>query len=303
MVLAVASGKGGTGKTTIAVNLALSAGGRACLLDCDVEEPNAGLFLGGSLLESSPVTLPVPAIDPTLCDACGECSRFCSYSAIVSLVSGPLVFPDLCHGCGGCALVCPRKAIHERGHRIGVVERIRRDRVTLVQGRLDVGRPMAPPVVRAVRAKAPSHALTIIDAPPGTGCPAVAAVRGADFVLLVTEPTPFGLNDLKLAVEMVRLLGIPLGVLVNRAGAGDRRVYNFCRQERIEVLLELPDDRRIAEAYSRGELIVDTLPEYRPAFEMLLKRIRRLVPGSHSRARRARRSAASSSRAIMSVKR
>ena len=269
MILAVASGKGGTGKTTLSVNLARVFGHDVRLLDCDVEEPNDHLFLKGTPRGEETVTIPVPQVDESLCDGCGECGRFCEYHAIVSFGTTPLVFPEMCHGCGGCAKVCPKKAIHEVDKRIGVVETIQAENITLIQGRLDVGVAMSPPLIRAVKARLRKGVPAILDAPPGTSCPVIAALRGADFVALVTEPTPFGLHDFKLAVGMVRELGIPLGVVVNRIGIGDDRVHVFCGNEDIPILLEIPDDRRIAEAYSRGELIVEALPEYLAHFDRL----------------------------------
>ncbi len=273
MKLAVASGKGGTGKTTVAVNLAKVFGSRVQLLDCDVEEPNAHLFLKGTLLETRPVCIPVPHVDESLCDACGECGRFCPYHAIVSLKTTPLVFPEMCHGCGGCAKVCPRKAIHEKDRPIGVMETIQAGDITLIQGRLDVGAAMAPPLIRAVKGRLQNDGPAILDAPPGTSCPMVATVRDADFVALVTEPTPFGLHDLRLALETVRQIGVPFGVVVNRLGAGDDRVHVFCREQAIPILLEIPDDRRIAEVYSRGELVVEALPQYKGLFQGLMDKI------------------------------
>jgi MinD superfamily P-loop ATPase len=273
MILAVASGKGGTGKTTVSVNLAKVYGAGIQLLDCDVEEPNAHLFLEGVVRGSEVVAIPIPRVDETLCNGCGECGRFCEYHAIVSFGTVPLVFPEMCHGCGGCAMVCPEKAIVEIDKRIGVVETIDAGSITLIQGRLDVGLPMAPPLIRAVKTRLRSDVPAILDAPPGTSCPVIATLRGADFVLLVTEPTPFGLHDLTLAVDMIRELRIPCGVVVNRVGIGDDRVHAFCKEKDIPVLGEIPDDRRIAEAYSRGKLVVDALPEYRGSFEKLLESI------------------------------
>lgn len=269
LVLAVASGKGGTGKTTLAVNLARVFGSSVQLLDCDVEEPNAHLFLKGTPAGTETVSIPVPQVDEALCDGCGECGRFCEYHAIVSFGAAALVFPEMCHGCGGCAKVCPKKAIREVDNRIGVIQTVRAENITLIQGRLDVGVAMSPPLIRAVKDRLQKGAAAILDAPPGTSCPVIATLRGADFVVLVTEPTPFGLHDLKLAVDMVRELRIPFGVVVNRVGIGDDRVHLFCGNEGIPVLLEIPDDRRIAEAYSRGELIVEALPEYVALFERL----------------------------------
>lgn len=272
MKLAVASGKGGTGKTTVSVNLARTLGRAVHLLDCDVEEPNAHLFLQGRLAQEETVALAIPQVDETLCDGCGECGRFCQFHAIVSFGTAPLVFPELCHGCGGCARVCPQKAISEVDKRIGVVETLQAGEITLTQGRLDVGVAMAPPLIRAVKDTLHDDQPAILDAPPGTSCPVIATLREVDYVLLVTEPTPFGLHDLRLAVDMVRELGLPFGVVVNRMGSGDLRTHDFCRTEKIPILLEIPDDRRIAEAYSRGELMVDALPEYRHLFQGLLEK-------------------------------
>ncbi|MFZ0430702.1 MAG: ATP-binding protein [Acidobacteriota bacterium] len=269
MTLAVASGKGGTGKTTVALNLARVACSPIQLLDCDVEAPNAHLFVGGSVGRSVTVSIPVPEVDPSRCDGCGKCSQFCQFHAIVSIGTTPLVFPELCHGCGGCALFCSRRAIRERPRRIGVIEERLVGDVTLVQGRLDVGVALAPPLIRAVKGALVADSPAILDAPPGTSCPVVTTLLGTDFVVLVTEPTRFGLHDLSLAVDMVRALAIPFGVVVNRVGVGDGRVHRFCRDQGIPILLEIPDDRRIAEAYARGKIIVDALPEYRERFEAL----------------------------------
>jgi MinD superfamily P-loop ATPase len=271
--IAVASGKGGTGKTTVSLNMARVFGAPIQLLDCDVEEPNDHLFLNGSTEQQETVAIPIPLVDELLCDACGECGKFCEYHAIVSFGAKPLVFPELCHGCGGCAAICHVRAISETGWRIGVVETMHAGNITLIQGRLDVGAAMAPPLIRAVKSRLQDGTPAILDAPPGTSCPVIAAIRGADYVVLVTEPTPFGLHDLKLAVDMVRALEMPFGVLINRVGIGDGRVHVLCEREGIPILLEIPDDRRIAEAYSRGELIVDALPEYRASFSMLLDRL------------------------------
>jgi MinD superfamily P-loop ATPase len=273
MNLAVASGKGGTGKTTVAVNLARSVGMPVQLLDCDVEEPNAHLFLKSEPLDSSAVSIPVPRVDEALCDGCGECADVCQFNAIAVPAGRPMLFPELCHGCGGCTLVCPARAITEMPRRIGVIETSQSENVELVQGRLDVGVPTAPPLIRQVIARARADRLVIIDAPPGTSCPVIAAVRKADYVVLVADPTPFGLHDLKLTVDMMREVNRPFGVLINRAGAGDDRVHRFCADEGIDVLLEIPDDRRVAEGYSRGQLVVDVLPEYRDLFGQLLSKI------------------------------
>ncbi|MBP7231707.1 MAG: ATP-binding protein [Syntrophaceae bacterium] len=273
MKISVASGKGGTGKTTVSVNLARTMAIPVQLLDCDVEEPNAHLFLKSNEVKEEIVTIPVPQVNESLCDGCGECSKFCEYHAIVTFGTAPLIFPEMCHGCGGCALVCPPKAISETGRRIGIVETRRSEDITLISGRLDIGVAMAPPLIRAVKKHLQNNGTSILDAPPGTSCPVITSVRDTDMVLLVTEPTPFGLHDLMLAVEMVRELQLPFGVIVNRMGSGDERVQAYCRRESIPILLEIPDDRRIAWHYSRGVLMVDALPEYRELFKTLLQKI------------------------------
>ena len=273
MIVAIASGKGGTGKTTVAVSLAQVARGPVRLLDCDVEEPNCHLFLRPEIERIEPVTMPIPKVDEARCTACGECGRFCEFNAIVSFKTTPLVFPELCHGCGGCLDVCPEGAIREVAREIGVVELGHAGNVVFAHGRLSVGEPMAPPVIRRVKRHARGDGLTIVDSPPGTSCPVIESVRGADFIALVTEPTPFGLFDLTLAAGVVRQLRIPFGVVINRVGIGDERVREYCRSERIPVLVEIADDRRIAEAYSRGEIIVGAVPEMRSTFEELLERI------------------------------
>lgn len=271
MTLAIASGKGGTGKTTLSVNLARALGTDVQLLDCDVEEPNAHLFLGGSVRQSTIIAVPVPAIDESRCDGCGACSAVCVYGAIVTVGRTVIQFPELCHGCGGCMRVCPRGAIRETHHRIGVVEERETGRISLIQGRLDIGSTHAPALIRELRTHARAGVPTIVDAPPGTSCPVVTSLRGADRVVLVTEPTPFGLHDLTLAVDMLRFLALPFGVVVNRMGIGDDRVHAYCHDQGIPLLLEIPDDRRIAEAYAHGKVLIDALPEYRLLFERLIE--------------------------------
>jgi MinD superfamily P-loop ATPase len=273
MRLAVASGKGGTGKTTVAVNLALAANRPVLLLDCDVEEPNAHLFLKAVDPRQRTVSLPIPEVDESKCDGCGDCSRFCRFNAIVSFGTAPYISRELCHSCGGCILVCPKKALHETQHRVGTITCARRAHVTLIEGRLDVGVVWIPPMIRAVKEEGQGQDLVIVDAPPGTACPVAASLSGSNYVLLVTEPTPFGLNDLGLAVDVVRELKIPFGVVINRADIGDDRVRLYCRREGIAVLAEIPNDRRIAEAYSRGEAMIEALPEYRDLFSRLLDQI------------------------------
>lgn len=274
MKIAVASGKGGTGKTTVSVNLARVFKTDVLLVDCDVEEPNAHLFLKTSRPSEKIVGIPVPEVNENLCNSCGECAKICQFSAIVTFGTTPLVFPEMCHGCGGCMRVCPTQAISEKNRRIGVIEKSSAENISLLTGRLDVGVAVAPPLIRALKNDLPENTTTILDAPPGTSCPVIAAIRDSDIVLLVTEPTPFGLHDLTLAVDMVRELNLPFGVIINRVGSGDDRVHKFCEKERIPVLVEIPDDRKVAETYSRGILMVDAFPQYRQLFENLLETIK-----------------------------
>lgn len=259
--------------------MALAAVRSIVLADCDVEEPDCRIFTKGDFSSSRAVTVPVPVVDEGRCTACGECSRFCRYHAIVSLGAAAVVFPELCHGCGGCMLVCPSGAITEAVRRIGAVDTLTRGCVALIEGRLDVGVAMAVPLIRAVKKSIPGDMPVILDAPPGTSCSMVATVTGADAAVLVTEPTPFGLHDLALAVETVRTLGIPFGVVVNRAGSGDGGVDAFCAGEGIPVIARIPDDRRVAEAYSRGEPVAETLPEYADLFRSILEAAEALSSG------------------------
>lgn len=277
MIISVASGKGGTGKTTVAVSLALSVEGDVQLLDCDVEEPNAHLFLGPEFNEKTTVSTPVPLVDEDRCTRCGACADLCQFKAIVVIADTVLTFEQLCHSCGGCVAVCPEKAISERGRELGIIEKGKAHGIELVHGKLRVGEAMAPPLIRRVRAHGRPSAVTIIDAPPGTSCPVVASMKGADFVLLVTEPTPFGLHDLKLAVGAVRILGIPFGLVINRADMGDDAVRRYAKEENIEILMEIPFERRIAEAYSRGRPLVEEFPEWRDAFKGLYARVRAIA--------------------------
>ncbi len=283
MRIAIASGKGGTGKTTVAVNLAQVIPGPVQLLDCDVEEPNCALFLSPEIEKSETVGIPIPHVDESLCTGHGECGKFCEFNAIISFGAAPLVFAELCHGCGGCMKVCPEGAISEVDRPIGVVEQGFVGDIRFVQGRLDVGEAMSPPLIAAVKRHRIDNGISIIDSPPGTSCPVIEAVRDCDVVVLVTEPTPFGLEDLVLAVNAIREMRIPFGVVVNRAGIGDDRVSNYCNFERIPVFLEIPNDRRVAEAYSRGQTIIDGVPEMRPLFEDLFRKLVQYQNGCRDR--------------------
>jgi len=284
MVVSVASGKGGTGKTLVATSLALTLGdaGEVQLLDCDVEEPNAHIFLHFPLNQSRPVSIPIPRVDETKCTYCGKCAEVCAYNAIAVVSRKVLIFPQLCHGCGACSHLCPESAITEEGREIGVVEKGNSGNVEFIQGKLTIGEPMAPPIIREVKRHVDPTRTVIIDVPPGTSCPVVEAVKGTDFCLLVTEPTPFGLNDLSLAVEVVRKLQIPCGVIINRVGVGDDRVERYCLEEKIPVLLKIPLDRDIAVLYSKGISLVEGMPEWRDAFLTLFQDIEQIVSASRA---------------------
>jgi MinD superfamily P-loop ATPase len=281
MRIAIASGKGGTGKTTIAVNLAALLAKRedtpVTYADCDVEEPNGHIFLAPWIDTSETVTIPVPVIDEERCTVCGECSSFCQYKAMATIADRVMIFDELCHGCGGCTLVCGEKAIHEEPREVGIVETgvtvIAESGaiVEFVQGRLQVKEIQAVPVIRAVKKRLPGEGISILDAPPGTACPMVEAVRGSDLVLLVTEPTPFGLHDLEIAVQTVQQLGLKAAVVVNRSDIGDDRVREYCDSAELEIIAEIPHSREIAEAYSRGKLLAGRI-------ESFTTRIRDMIP-------------------------
>ncbi|HOQ05067.1 MAG TPA: ATP-binding protein [Anaerohalosphaeraceae bacterium] len=274
--IAVASGKGGTGKTTVAVNLAWTlsqAGQPVQYLDCDAEEPNGAIFLRPIIDWKESVFVEVPQVDLSRCSGCGKCGRLCQYGAIVAAGAHVLTFETLCHSCGGCMQICPEGAIAAKSLEVGGIEGGKAGGMDCVQGLLKIGSVRIPAVIRQVRRRARADAVKILDAPPGTSCPVLAAVRDTDFVLLVTEPTPFGLHDLKLAVAMVRELRLLFGVAINRADSGDKRIEEYCADENIDILLRLPEDRRIAEAYSEGRIIAEVLPEYRKPFACLAERV------------------------------
>jgi MinD superfamily P-loop ATPase len=282
MIISVASGKGGTGKTLVATSLALSLSDnyKVQLLDCDVEEPNANILLHLAVNQSQPVYIPIPKVDETKCTYCGKCAEVCAYNAIAVIKEKVLVFPELCHGCGACSYLCPESAITEEGREMGVVERGDSGNLELIQGKINVGEAMAPPVIREVKKYIEPANIVIIDIPPGTSCPVVEAVKGSDFCLLVTEPTPFGLNDLSLAVEVVRKLGMPCGVVINRVGIGGEEVEQYCHQQGIPIPLRIPLDRNIAMLYSQGIPLIEGVPRWREEFLRLFQDIKDIIAAS-----------------------
>lgn len=307
MRITIASGKGGTGKTTTATNLAMTAADRGMkirLLDCDVEEPNCHVFLQPTYDLVSEVRVSAPLIDEGLCDGCGECGRICQFSAIVALKTTPLTFPELCHSCGGCWNVCPTGAISKGERSVGLLKTATVAGIDFASGLLNIGEARSTPVIQAVKefyddqdtsdgmqsrernhmenrlGNGAADELVLIDAPPGTSCPVIEAVRGSDAVILVTEPTPFGLHDFILAAEMVKKIVLPAAAVINRAGIGDSGVREYCVTEGIPILAEIPDDRRVAEAYSRGETAVTALPEMRKSYNQLLERAMEFAGGN-----------------------
>ena len=279
MKIAIASGKGGTGKTTIATNLALSLD-NVQLLDCDVEEPDSHLFLDCPMKKVQDVNIFIPTIDKEKCDFCGECAQFCQYHALAVVKTDVLFFPELCHGCGGCTLVCPQNAITEQERTIGILEMGNNGNLEFYHGLLNIGEAMATPVIRALKTKINNDQIVILDSPPGTSCPVIESVNEVDYVILVTEPTPFGLHDLKLAVEMVRTMGLPFGVVINRDGIGDDGVEKFCQAEKIKILLKIPHDEEIARWYSKGIPFINELTDWKPKLIELFNSIKQEVGSS-----------------------
>jgi MinD superfamily P-loop ATPase len=271
MIVSIASGKGGTGKTTVATNLALSLNKNVRFLDCDVEEPNSHIFIKPEITEKESIKVPIPEVNLAKCTYCGKCRDVCAYNAIAVAKSAILVFPSLCHSCGGCALVCPQKAIKEVDKEIGVIQIGKADGIEFFSGKLNIGEETATPLIKAVKKKIEDNKIVIIDAPPGTSCPVIESIKGSDYCILVTEPTPFGLNDLMLVVEVVRKLNIPFGVVINRADLGDDKTEEYCQKENIPILMKIPFKKEIAIAYSRGVPMVEAFPEYKKDFVNMFK--------------------------------
>lgn len=288
MIISVASGKGGTGKTLVATSLAFSLKDKeqVQLLDCDAEEPNAHVLLKPVITGSESVYILVPKVEEDKCTYCGKCAQVCVYHAIVVLGEHVMTFPQLCHGCGACSYLCPENAITEEGREVGVVEWGHSDGIEFVSGKLNIGEAMAPPVIRKVKEKAANNGVVIIDVPPGTSCPVVESIKGSDFCILVTEPTPFGLNDLTLAVETVRELDIPFGVILNRVGSGYKNVEKYCLEENIPIMLTIPLDTEIARLYSKGVTLVEGMPQWKSSFIKVFDGIREILDERNCRPQR-----------------
>ena len=275
MKIAIASGKGGTGKSTVSTNLAYLLSKKfdnVALLDCDVEEPNSHIFLKPKFDYSEKVFVQIPAVDKEKCVSCGKCVEVCQFNSLALIKGKVLVFNDLCHGCGSCKINCPSGAISEKGREVGVVESGKAFNLNFVHGKSRIGESMCPPLIKGVK----KYALTkdfnieILDCPPGTSCPVITAVDGVDFVVLVTEPTPFGFNDLKLAVDVMKKLQIPFGIVINRSSENDFIIEDWAKDENIKILAKIPDSRKVAEVYSKGELISEKLEDFEKYFEPLV---------------------------------
>jgi MinD superfamily P-loop ATPase len=281
VIYAIASGKGGTGKTTVTACLATLWDRPVTAVDLDVEEPNLHLFLTPEIRTEAPAFLEIPVVDPALCSLCGQCAAFCQFKALAVMGKSLVVFPEMCHGCGGCIALCPKSALNAGSRELGHVLQGSAGGIGFLAGRLRVGEAMSPPLMRQVKARlvqdgsAGAHgADVLIDAPPGVSCPAVNAVMDADCIVLVTEPTPFGLHDFRLAVEAFQPLGKPMGAVINRTGIGDSGVRAFCRAQDVPIWAEIPYSRAVAEAYSRGEVVVKAQQGLADTFRLLMAHMR-----------------------------
>jgi MinD superfamily P-loop ATPase len=276
MEIAIASGKGGTGKTTLSTNLAsyIAQEEEVVLTDLDVEEPNSGLFIKARLLRREAKYKMIPEWSEESCQSCGNCQEVCNFHAILQLGASILVFPQLCHGCYACAELCPSSSLEMVAEKMGELQHFQQGKLNFIESRLDVGQEQATQLIsqtkKYINEHFPEDILKIYDSPPGTSCPVIEATKDADYVILVTEPTPFGLHDLKLAIDTMKGLGKDFGVVLNRKGIGNTEVIHYCQREHIDLIAEIPDDRRIAELYSRGELVYHEIPEVARQLERIM---------------------------------
>lgn len=274
--IAVASGKGGTGKTTIAAHTAHYLAKKHQnieYIDCDVEEPNGHFFLKPKWNQESPVFSDNPEINKEICTGCGKCAEICQFNAIICLNKNAMAFSELCHSCGGCSLVCPVQAITYKKNQIGTIHCGKSGNIDFYQGLLQIGKAMSPPLIRELKKKSKNISYSIFDCPPGASCPAVESIRDSDYVILVTEPTPFGLNDLKISIDMVRELKVPFGIFINRFDLGNNETEEYCQKENIPIIGRIPNDRKIAYLYSKGSLFTEEIPDYKNVFAQMMKQI------------------------------
>lgn len=277
MVISVASGKGGTGKTTVSIALAQSLPQAVNLIDCDVEEPNVSIFLPIRNIESEKVHTLIPQIDSAKCTACGKCASICRYNALANLKNTVMVFPELCHSCGGCSMICPHNAITEVKHQIGELNIGDYNNIKMIEGRLDIGQIVAPAIIRKAKSHIEKGKINIIDSPPGAACPMVTAIKDTDYTILVTESTPFGLNDLIIAIDTLKELKLPFSVIINKDDKSNTLVEDYCRENSIDLIAKIPDSVEIARAYSEGKTMIDAMPELKEKFLSIINKIENRV--------------------------
>jgi len=279
MIISIASGKGGTGKTTISTAICMAYDKDVTFLDCDVEEPNSHLFIQPELTIRKTATVKIPKVYEDVCSGCGKCKTACRFNAIIIMNRKAIIYPELCHSCGGCLIICPKNAITEMANPIGEIISGKIGDIHYYEGVLKISQAMSPPLIKLVKANISKINMTIIDCPPGTSCPMATAIKGSDYVILIAEPTIFGLNDLILAVETIRIMNIKIGVIINKAENNDFLIEEYCKQENIEVLLKIPNERKIAVAYSNGLSIFTELPELKEKLKNMINKIEAYVNG------------------------